>query len=143
MFNSAKSDLDTMMCSSPRYPDNNTYYPNNWGSNSTYPSNYNYYGAPNNNQQYTGTPTMVLYPHLYSTVNQNQIHLHLHGSTEKIDQYLTPDALTVASSRNALEAGTTHPSGGETQQGAAAQIEDTDRVQTQSVTDPASVWRPY
>ncbi|KAJ9577934.1 hypothetical protein L9F63_025205, partial [Diploptera punctata] len=25
-------------------------------------------------------PTMVLYPHLYSTVNQNQIHLHLHSS---------------------------------------------------------------
>lgn len=32
-------------------------------------------------------PTMVLYPQLYSTVNQNQIHLHLHG-TEKFMEYL-------------------------------------------------------
>jgi hypothetical protein len=31
--------------------------------------------------------TMVLYPQLYSTVNQNQIHLHLHG-TEKFMEYL-------------------------------------------------------
>lgn len=31
--------------------------------------------------------TMVLYPQLYSTVNQNQIHLHLHGS-EKFIEYL-------------------------------------------------------
>lgn len=33
---------------------------------------------------------MVLYPQLYSTVNQNQIHLHLHAtaSSDKIEQYL-------------------------------------------------------
>lgn len=33
-------------------------------------------------------PSMVLYPSLYSTVNQNQIHLHLHHNDIKpIDQY--------------------------------------------------------
>lgn len=32
--------------------------------------------------------TMVLYPQLYSTVNQNQIHLHLHGSDKLVEQYL-------------------------------------------------------
>lgn len=32
---------------------------------------------------------MVLYPQLYSTVNQNQIHLHLHGPPpDKLEQYL-------------------------------------------------------
>lgn len=33
---------------------------------------------------------MVLYPQLYSTVNQNQIHLHLHATAtpDKIEQYL-------------------------------------------------------
>lgn len=44
-------------------------------------------GGPNS--QYSATPTMVLYPQLYSTVNQNQIHLHLHATTnsEKLEQY--------------------------------------------------------
>jgi hypothetical protein len=35
-------------------------------------------------------PTMVLYPQLYSTVNQNQIHLHLHAS-DKLEQYFGPE----------------------------------------------------
>lgn len=49
--------------------------------------------------------TMVLYPQLYSTVNQNQIHLHLHGSDKLVEQYLggtgaaipSDNAFTVAS----------------------------------------------
>lgn len=142
MFNTTKTDLDTMMCTSPRYPDNNTYYPNNWGANSTYPSTYNnYYTAPNNNQQYNSTPTMVLYPSLYSTtVNQNQIHLHLHNNAaEKLDQYVPPDVLS--GSRGILELGAPHQTDGETQP--PQQIEEVDRAQTQSVTDPSSVWRPY
>lgn len=36
----------------------------------------------------TAQTTMVLYPQLYSTVNQNQIHLHLHGSDKLVEQYL-------------------------------------------------------
>ncbi|XP_059223015.1 protein lozenge [Stomoxys calcitrans] len=43
------------------------------------------------------TPTMVLYPQLFSTYNQNEIHLHLHG-TDKIEQYLGGEnALTISS----------------------------------------------
>ena len=33
----------------------------------------------------TAPPTMVFYPHLYSTVNQNQIHLHLHSNSSPSD----------------------------------------------------------
>ncbi|KAF5287464.1 hypothetical protein FQA39_LY04092 [Lamprigera yunnana] len=149
------SDLDPMLCGSPRYPDNNTYYPNNWGSNPSYSNNYNYYNTPNNNQQpylNSATPTMVLYPHLYSTVNQNQIHLHLHGNTEKLE-YLNSDPLTLMPPRNNMEIvqATTNPdvqtnpqmpSQVNTQGHSQAQIEETER-EVQAVTDPSSVWRPY
>lgn len=56
-------------------------------------------------------PPVVLYPQLYSTVNQNQIHLHLHSS-EKLEQYLGTAAgggeqLTISSltgsSRSSIE----------------------------------------
>lgn len=54
--------------------------------------------------QYSSTPTMVLYPQLYSTVNQNQIHLHLHATAtpDKIEQYLG-SATTTTTSAVALE----------------------------------------
>lgn len=141
-----------MLCGSPRYPDNNTYYPNNWGSNPTYPNNYNYYNTPNNNQQpylNSGTPTMVLYPHLYSTVNQNQIHLHLHGNGEKLE-YLNTDSLTLMPARSNMEL---EPASANsdvqtdqqtaTQVPGQGQIEEAERGEVQSVTDPSSVWRPY
>lgn len=126
MLNSAKSELETA-----RYPDNSTYYPNNWTPNATY-NNYNYYNTPNNNQQY---PSMVLYPPpLYST--QNQIHFHLHGSTEKIDQYLSTESLSLTPTR-AIELAQTVTT--EVAQSHVQEtIEDTERTH-----DPASVWRPY
>lgn len=131
MLNSAKSDLETV-----RYSDNSAYYPNNWSTNNY--NNYNYYNTPNNNQQYTST--MVLYPPLYSTVNQNQIHFHLHGGTEKIDQYLNTD-LSLNPSR-AIELAqnvTTEVA----QAHVPEPLEDgTERTQEQS-SDPTSVWRPY
>ncbi|XP_068913370.1 segmentation protein Runt-like isoform X3 [Tenebrio molitor] len=137
MLNSAKSEIDPMICSSPRYSDNSTYYPNNWGTNPSYANNYNYYNTPNNNQQYPST--MVLYPPLYSTVNQNQIHFHLHGSTEKIDQYLSTESLSLTPTR-AIELAqnvTTEVAQSHVQE----PLEDTER--TQGHNDPASVWRPY
>ncbi|KAK0081886.1 hypothetical protein PV325_011413 [Microctonus aethiopoides] len=66
--------------------------------------NPNYQGYYNNpTQNYISPTPMVLYPQLYSTVNQNQIHLHLHGD-------LTDDQVTIASgnltiSSNRLEIG--------------------------------------
>lgn len=66
--------------------------------------NPNYQGYYNNpSQNYISPTPMVLYPQLYSTVNQNQIHLHLHGD-------LSEDQVTIASgnltiSGNRLEIG--------------------------------------
>ncbi|XP_074036070.1 uncharacterized protein isoform X1 [Leptinotarsa decemlineata] len=82
MLNSTKQELDMI---SPRYQDNSAYYPNNWSTNPTYNNNY-YYNPPYNQQQYHPPPVVVC-PSLYSTVNQSQIHFHLHASTEKSDQF--------------------------------------------------------
>lgn len=130
--------------------------------NPTYPG-YNNWSNGYNNYQYTactpqtqypthhtGPPTMVLYPHVYSTVNQNQIHLHLHGS-DKLEQYLGSDnALTISSARGGIEIGITtsdnsdvilgdDPSEHHTQD---TDI-DTDENRDQVGGDPGSVWRPY
>lgn len=131
-----KSDLDPMLGGSPRYTDTNAYYPNNWGTNATYPSTYNYNYPTNNNQQYT-TPPVFVYPHLYSTVNQNQIHVHLHG--DKLDQYLNQDTLALPAPRNPTELTLVPP--GEAQLTAPSQEDD--RNDAGAVTDPSSVWRPY
>lgn len=99
-------------------------------------------------------PTMVLYPQLYSTVNQNQIHLHLHG-TDKLEQYFGGEnAFTISSistgaaannNRNpAAEIGgtselmSTEESAIKLQQDQEPSVND-----TQEGVDPGSVWRPY
>lgn len=83
-------------------------------------------------------PPVVLHPHLYSTVNQNQIHLHLHGSTEKLETLSLPPSCA--------EIGATQTSSGDVTQNMQEEgpIEECDRAaQAQNVTDPSSVWRPY
>ncbi|KAM8718600.1 hypothetical protein ACLKA7_001329 [Drosophila subpalustris] len=79
-------------------------------------NNYQYGSCSATAAQYGGTgghaaappPPVVLYPQLYSTVNQNQIHLHLHSS-EKLEQYLATDQqLTISSlagNRSSIEIG--------------------------------------
>lgn len=109
-----------------------------------------------------GGATMVLYPHVYSTVNQNQIHLHLHG-TDKIEQYLssTENGLTISSARGGIEIGigtADNPNvimdgSDDTEQHQQQQhhqqpndMDDTNNrgdVVDQEGGDPASVWRPY
>lgn len=42
---------------------------------------------------------MVLYPQLYSTVNQNQIHLHLHGDLSDEQVTIAGGNLTISSIR--------------------------------------------
>lgn len=97
-------------------------------------------------------PTMVLYPHVYSTVNQNQIHLHLHGS-DKIEQYLNVESgLTISSGRSSgveIGIGTTDNSNvimGEEESDQHQTTEMTDRTNPEEeheVGDPNTVWRPY
>lgn len=147
---SPASELDPLLSASPRYPDN-SYYPNNWGTNSSYSNNYNYYNTPPSNQnQYLSPsgPTMVLYPSLYSTVNQNQIHLHLHGSTEKLDQYFNPEALTnvltpVRNADNEIMPLATSVHEMQDQKHEANVLAHSQPIDQPTTTDPSSVWRPY
>ncbi|CAH2043901.1 unnamed protein product, partial [Iphiclides podalirius] len=70
-------------------------YYNSWPTNTYNYNNYQYNNINNNPtclQSHTPyinpNPQMIL-PNLYSTVNQNQIHVHLHSSTDKhIEQYI-------------------------------------------------------
>lgn len=110
---------------------------------------------------------MVLYPHLYSTVNQNQIHLHVHtgsgssvgsgGGERPLDQYLCGEALqSLAPLRPTLTATATidpialppapPPPTDITAPGSTGLPHDhADRKPYEDVTagDPANVWRPY
>lgn len=101
--------------------------------------------------------TMLIYPQLYSsTVNQNQIHLHLHGS-EKIEQYLgaTPVAIQADGSPFTISA-VTGASGNASQQRSNSLDIPSNNILVQSEenkhqqpVDPDAdiceqgVWRPY
>ncbi|XP_029717615.2 protein lozenge [Aedes albopictus] len=124
--------------------------------------------------QYPSTaPAMVLCPQMFSTVNQNQIHVHLHGTgSEKLEQYLGSDngfSINSISSGGlrppvpGIEIGIgTHESSIVSNDGShQAQQQQQPQQQSQqhstvevseqpvdsreeSVTgDPSSVWRPY
>ncbi|XP_063242967.1 protein lozenge-like isoform X2 [Bacillus rossius redtenbacheri] len=111
-----------------------TYHPGStWGAQPApavasfpHPANaYPYYGSAGTpsssgaSPQGSYPPPMVLYPHLYSTVNQNSIHLHLHSDkAELVDSYQQPQAPGDVLAR--------YPGAGD----------------RQGQADP-SVWRPY
>lgn len=145
-YTSSKGDTDAL---NPSYA---TY--NNWSNGY---NNYQYGSCTPTQPQYPHAPhtapTMVLYPHVYSTVNQNQIHLHLHG-TDKIEQYLssTENGLTISSARGGIEIGigtTDNPNvimdGEETDHHQPNEMDDNVNrdVGDPEVGDPGSVWRPY
>ncbi|KAE8572976.1 protein lozenge [Halyomorpha halys] len=86
-------------------------------------------------QHYSPTPPsipqhMVLYPSIYSTVNQNQIHLHLHNGTEydKPTESVYDDVTTIVTPNNL-----TISMGGH-----GRAIEEQEYRQ-----EPGPVWRPY
>lgn len=153
----------------------------------SYASSYNNWPNSYNNYQYAScptaaaqsqyptnaaatAPTMLIYPQVYSTVNQNQIHLHLHG-TEKIEQYLnsSENGLTISSARNSsissgIDIGIAtgdnsnvimdvddadhhhqhqHQQRQHEQQTEMTQQPGVNRDDDQEVIDPGSVWRPY
>lgn len=75
----------------PHHSHHSNNYPNYYTSTTSNPSGGSNPGppAPQATAPYltnpAAPPTMVFYPHLYSTVNQNQIHLHLHSSSSPSD----------------------------------------------------------
>lgn len=100
--------------------------------------------------------TMVLYPQLYSTVNQNQIHLHLHGSDKLVEQYLGGSGASIQAENSfsvnpVASMGSHRSSGLEISENAMIAQDDENNIkqhQEQSVVvDPdsgdQSVWRPY
>lgn len=158
----ALTELEPLLA--PRYPTDPNTYPNNWSANgySTY-NNYQYNNVVTNNNLACAQPqggylnppgpTMVLYPHLYSTVNQNQIHFHLHGSTDKLDQYFSGDSsLTISSGpslKGGIEIGIGMPSQSQLEGDSTPQEpQDSDVTRenmavSNAISDPSSVWRPY
>lgn len=129
-------------------------YNNTYGYNS-----YQYPCQPAAQTQYSSAAvppppsqtTMLLYPQVYSTVNQNQIHLHLHaGSDRLVEQYLGGAAAVsgggVSSTDNSF------PLSCSNQQRAISDIpiisqNDDLKHQEQTTVDQdtgdQSVWRPY
>lgn len=101
-----------------------------------------------------GQATMVLYPQLYSTVNQNQIHLHLHGSDKLVEQYLGSTGAMIQPDGSSFPLNSTSSVGNHRSSGMEisenamiAQEDDIKQHQEHSVVDQEvndqSVWRPY
>lgn len=142
-----KPELDMM---SSRYSsDNNTYNPNNWPASPAAYNN-NYYNHSYNQQQYLNhpPPSMVVYPTLYSTVNQSQIHFHLHAPSDKLDPYKSEPYIK-GEQYLTDSASLTNPQRVETGQNSevvhahvdSLRLDESERT-AQSQNDP-SVWRPY
>lgn len=105
-----------------------------------------------------GAPAMLIYPQVYSTVNQNQIHLHLHGGADKIEQYLAANeseaaiggqrqpnanlAIMGGGGGGGADNANVIMDGGESDAHQRSEHETANRTD-QEVADPSSVWRPY
>lgn len=142
---------------------------NNWANGY---NNYQYASCAPTQPQYplaapptAAAPPVVLYPHVYSTVNQNQIHLHLHG-TDKLEQYLSSaeNGLTISSARGGIEIGISTSDNPnvimgrddceqqqqqqqhhhhQTHAASVTELDDSgNTVVDQEVGDPNSFWRP-
>ncbi|XP_063386513.1 protein lozenge-like isoform X2 [Cydia fagiglandana] len=86
---------------SQRYDPN--YY-NSWPANNYNFNNYQYNNINNNpsclqsHTPYINSNPQMLLPNLYSTVNQNQIHVHLHSAADKhnLEQYTIPTDIKIS-----------------------------------------------
>ncbi|KAL1122024.1 hypothetical protein AAG570_003430 [Ranatra chinensis] len=125
------------------------------------PTNYNnYYSGssqvppppppppPPTNPQHYSTPPMVLYPSVYSTVNQNQIHLHVHNVSSSeykpSDLYAADDVTAIVGSNNVTISSGGNRGGGIEIGIVQDQTPQQDQMHRydQRHADP-SVWRPY
>lgn len=108
-------------------------------------------------------PPMVLCPQMFSTVNQNQIHVHLHPAatpgSDKLEQYfgenggfmmrpaVTAAAAVAAASEIGGIGGTHDPTMGQQQDVVGSdhhqQQDGGARAEETVAGDPSSVWRPY
>lgn len=136
-----KTDLIESTITSRGYQDS-PYYPNSWGT-TYHPSTYNNncYNAPYNTQHYN-TPAPVVYPAIISTVNQNQIHFHLHHTPSEgtRNEYFLPESLSSEASRQDLVPTTSSEIIPEHE--VSSSLQETSREEN-TAQDPNHVWRPY
>ncbi|XP_066255128.1 runt-related transcription factor 3-like [Euwallacea similis] len=138
---SSKTDIVESSITSRGYQDS-PYCPNNWGS-SFHPGscNNNYYNTTYNAQHFNpGTP--VVYPAIISTVNQNQIHFHLHPTPSEVarNEYFMSDNISSEGSRAELVPTTVSEVVSE--QEVSTPLQEGAREES-AVQDPTNVWRPY
>ncbi|CAH0680190.1 unnamed protein product [Chilo suppressalis] len=145
---SALTDLNASTVPTQRYDPN--YY-NTWPANTYNYNNYQYNNINNNpaclqsHAPYINpNPTQMLLPNLYSTVNQNQIHVHLHSSAEKhsLDQYMQSE-IKISDIDGGISITTELQGAGENS--GLVQTCDTTDEGKHGLYGPASqeVWRPY
>ncbi|KAL0821873.1 hypothetical protein ABMA28_005275 [Loxostege sticticalis] len=127
-----------------------TNYYNSWPANTYNYNNYQYNNINNNPaclQSHTPyinpNPQMIL-PNLYSTVNQNQIHVHLHSSTDKhnLEQYI-PSEIKISDIDGGISITTELQGAGESS--GLVQNCDTSEEAKHALYGAGSqeVWRPY
>ncbi|KAG6445088.1 runt-related transcription factor 3 [Manduca sexta] len=130
-----------------RYDPN--YY-NSWSTNTYNYNNYQYNNINNNPtciQSHTPyinpNPQMIL-PNLYSTVNQNQIHVHLHSSTDKYNlEQCIPSEIKISDIDGGISITTELQSTGEAS-GLVQTCESNDEVKHGLYgAGSQEVWRPY
>ncbi|CAO1303028.1 unnamed protein product [Diamesa serratosioi] len=100
---------------------------------------------PNHPNQ--ASTTMLLYPQLYSTVNQNQIHLHLHGTDKMVEQYLGGGGAGSTENNNSFSLSNSQRNPAvEIEIGSTAatyQADDSMKNHHQPTEQEIGVWRPY
>lgn len=129
-----------------RYDPN--YY-NSWSANTYNYNNYQYNNINNNpaclqsHTPYINPNSQVLLPNLYSTVNQNQIHVHLHSSTDKhnLEQYI-PSEIKISDIDGGISITTELQGAGETS-GLVPSCEPGDEAKHLYGPGTQEVWRPY
>ncbi|XP_026321384.1 protein lozenge-like isoform X4 [Hyposmocoma kahamanoa] len=141
----ALTELNASAVNAQRYDP--TYY-NTWSANTYNYNNYQYNNINNNPaciQSHTPyinpNPQMIL-PNLYSTVNQNQIHVHLHSSDKHVEQYI-PSEIKISDIDGGISI-TTELQAGEAS-GLVPSCETGDDVKhgLYAGSQEGGVWRPY
>ncbi|KAJ2945713.1 hypothetical protein O0L34_g555 [Tuta absoluta] len=144
----ASTALTELSTSDQRYDPN--YY-NTWSNNTYNYNNYQYNNINNNpaciqsHATYMNpnipNPQMIL-PNLYSTVNQNQIHVHLHSSDKHLEQYM-PSEIKIDNIDGAISI-TTDLQGAVEASGMVQSCEQPDEAKHGLYGgNSQEVWRPY
>lgn len=131
-----------------RYDPN--YY-NSWPSNTYNYNNYQYNNINNNptclqsHAPYINPNPQMILPNLYSTVNQNQIHVHLHSSGDKhnLDQCF-PSEIKISDIDGGISITATELQGSGEASGMGQSCEANDEVKHGLYgAGNQEVWRPY